>query len=364
MAARTVATRLASQSSKLTVRILSGIQPTGTPHLGNYLGAVRQWAKLQHDVTTTKDGDAVLYSIVDMHALTTPHPDPNSLRQSVLDTAAVLLAAGIDPKGCILFQQSHVLEHAALQWALTCGTSMGWVARMTQWKSKAGNPLHSDEIPEGLKMGLFSYPVLMAADILLYKATKIPVGEDQHQHLELTRLIARSFNKTYKTNVFPMPQAMTVPSAKRIMSLTNPLSKMSKSDPAPHSRIHLTDTDTAIAAALKRATTDSDPSITYDPSTRPGVANLLGIYASCRDIADPAALVAPGGELAGVQGHAKLKQHVTDVVVATVSPIRDEYLRLKQDPAVVQQVLQDGADRARELAQPTWKQVSQVMGMA
>ncbi|ORZ30603.1 Aminoacyl-tRNA synthetase [Catenaria anguillulae PL171] len=251
--------------------VLSGIQPTGTPHLGNYLGAVRQWSQLQHS------HPCVLYSIVDLHALTA-HPPvaPAVLRQSIRDTAALLLAAGIDPAKSALFQQSHVPAHANLAWVLTCLSSAGWLARMTQWKAKAGGgaaAVASEQgVPPGLKMGLFSYPVLMAADILVYQATHIPVGDDQLQHLELARLIAKTFNSTYKTDLFPMPQAITLTSGKRIMSLTDPTSKMSKSAPSDSSRIHLTDSNDVIVKKIRRAVTDSAPTITFDTTNRPASA--------------------------------------------------------------------------------------------
>ncbi|KAI9164242.1 Tryptophan--tRNA ligase, mitochondrial [Blastocladiella emersonii ATCC 22665] len=339
--------------------VLSGIQPTGIPHLGNYLGALQHWVALQSGTAP------VLYSIVDLHALTAHPPvSPSALRDSIADTARLLLATGIDPDRSVLFQQSRVAGHTQLQWVLTCGASMGWLARMTQWKTKAGTAVGSDAVPPGLKMGLFAYPVLMAADILIYRATQVPVGEDQHQHLELARTLAKHFNATYKTDLFPLPNAMTTPSSKRIMSLTDPTAKMSKSHPSAFSRIHLTDTDAEITKKIRRAVTDADPAITWSPASRPGVANLLSLYAACAGVADPATLLETGGELAGVSGHAALKARVADRIVATVQPVRDAYVRLGDDPAYVQAVLEKGNGRAREIADQTWSEVSKVIGIA
>ncbi|KAJ3348979.1 hypothetical protein GGF32_005885 [Allomyces javanicus] len=336
-------------------RILSGIQPTGVPHLGNFLGALRQWVQLQDQPAQT-----VVYSIVDLHALTAHPPvPPAALRDSIHNSARVLLALGIDPKKSILFQQSQVPAHTQLQWVLTCVTSVGWLNRMTQWKTKAGSSPADTAPPAALKMGLFAYPVLQAADILIYRATHVPVGEDQHQHLELARDIAKVFNTTYKTNLFPMPQAVST-SAKRIMSLTDPTAKMSKSHANPKSRIDLTDSDATIAKKIRGAVTDSDPSVTWDPEHRPGVANLLSLYAACRDL-DPAGL--PEGELKGVVGMANLKQKVAECVVDTVRPVRDEYLRLGGEEGYVKAVLEEGNARARAEADATWEMVMKAVGM-
>ncbi|KNE71252.1 tryptophan-tRNA ligase [Allomyces macrogynus ATCC 38327] len=336
-------------------RILSGIQPTGVPHLGNFLGALRQWVQLQDQPAQT-----VVYSIVDLHALTAHPPvPPATLRDSIHNSARVLLALGINPKKSILFQQSQVPAHTQLQWVLTCVTSVGWLNRMTQWKTKAGSSPADAAPPAALKMGLFAYPVLQAADILIYRATHVPVGEDQHQHLELARDIAKVFNTTYKTNLFPMPQAVST-SAKRIMSLTDPTAKMSKSHANPKSRIDLTDSDSTIAKKVRGAVTDSDPTVTWDPDTRPGVANLLSLYAACRDL-DPASL--PEGELKGVVGMVNLKKKVAECVVDTVRPVRDEYLRLGGEVGYVKAVLEEGNARARAEADATWEMVMKAVGM-
>ncbi|KAG0083621.1 Tryptophan--tRNA ligase, mitochondrial, partial [Podila epicladia] len=261
--------------------IFSGIQPTGQPHLGNYLGAISNWVTLQeqaHDANET-----LLFSVVDLHAITMPQ-NPDKLRKERREMAVTLLACGIDPKKCILFEQSKVSGHAELAWILNCMTPFGWLARMTQWKSKMGvtrgiQSLEDVNSTAGLQLGLFAYPVLMAADVLLYKATKIPVGEDQVQHLELARDIAVTFNKTVKQPFFPLPRPV-ITETKRVMSLRDPTNKMSKSDPSDQTRINLVDTPKVIRSKIRKATTDEIRGISYDRAERPAVANLVDMYAA------------------------------------------------------------------------------------
>ncbi|KAL7752255.1 Tryptophan--tRNA ligase, mitochondrial [Sorochytrium milnesiophthora] len=336
--------------------VLSGIQPTGVPHLGNYLGALRSWVTLSRDESASQ----VLFSVVDLHALTTPaKTTPVQLSESIVTTASVLLACGIDTSRCALFQQSQVSAHAELAWVLSCTASMGWLSRMTQWKSKfksAENPLDPSL---GMKLGLYSYPVLQAADILAYRATHVPVGEDQHQHLELARDIAKAFNSTYGTNYFPLPAAMSFTPTKRIMSLRDPKSKMSKSDPLPASRIELTDSADDIARKIRRSVTDSHKYVSLDREERPGVANLLSIYAGLRDVTPEAA----AEELASCDMQS-LKERVTEVVVESLMPVRSRFLELQGDRAYVLSVLREGRDKARSIADGNWRQVQRLVGIA
>src|ERR1700722_10773576 len=247
-------------------RIFSGIQPTGNLHLGNYLGAIRNWVALQHDYEC-------IFCIVDLHALTMPQ-DPLELRHSTREVAGAYIAAGIDVEHCIIFNQSMVSAHAELAWLLSCLTPLGWLNRMTQFKEKAGKQR------DLAGLGLYAYPVLMAADILGYKATHVPVGEDQKQHLELARDIAGAFNRFYGTEYFPLPEPLIQGAATRVMSLRDGTQKMSKSDESDYSRILLTDNAETIGLKFRKAKSDSLPTIEYEPETRPEVANLINIYAA------------------------------------------------------------------------------------
>ncbi|KAK9242931.1 hypothetical protein V1506DRAFT_546013 [Lipomyces tetrasporus] len=338
--------------------VFSGIQPTGVAHLGNYLGALRAWGQLS--ASPPQQFDHTIFSIVDLHALTMP-PAPDKLREYKRTSAALILASGVDPEKCILYVQSDVSGHAELCWILSCFSDFGHLNRMTQWKSKmnlTSNSSVMDAAVENLRLGLFAYPVLQAADVLLYKATHVPVGEDQIQHLELTRHIAKRFNSSYNTNVFPLPEVLLTRTP-RLMSLRDPAKKMSKSDPAEQSRIMINDSPELIRAKIKRAITDGNKSVSYDPATRPGVANLIDMVAglqnrSPEEVAD---------DLTGFSGHAELKDFVADVITRELEPVREKFERLSRDPEYLDHVLRSGAERARVIAQATLKEVKTTVGI-
>ncbi|KAI1309328.1 Tryptophan--tRNA ligase, mitochondrial [Mortierella claussenii] len=340
--------------------IFSGIQPTGQPHLGNYLGAISNWVTLQEQAHHAEE--TLLFSIVDLHAITVPQ-DPKKLRKERREMAITLLACGIDPEKCILFEQSKVPGHSELAWILNCMTPVGWLARMTQWKSKLGvskgaQSLEDVETTKGLQLGLFAYPVLMAADILLYRATKIPVGEDQLQHLELARDIAQTFNKFTKSKFFSLPQSLVTQETKRVMSLRDPTNKMSKSDPLDHTRINLVDTPDVIASKIRRATTDAIRGISYSRAERPAVANLIDIYAAMKHVSVEDV----------VQEHrdsstAVFKEALTETLVTALKPIQKEMERLEKEDAYVQKVLDQGAERAAEMARPNLLEVQKLVGL-
>ena len=326
-------------------RIFSGVQPTGNLHLGNYLGAIRNWARLQ------KDYDC-LYCVVDLHAITVPQ-DPKELTANTREVTAGLIAAGIDPKENIIFNQSQVPGHAELAWIFNCVARLGWLNRMTQFKEKAGK--HR----ENATVGLFAYPNLMAADILLYKATHVPVGDDQKQHLELSRDIAQAFNSMFNVELFPQPEPIILETAARVMSLRDGSKKMSKSDPSDYSRINMADTADDIAQKIRKARTDPEP-LPAEPGgleTRPEAANLIGIYAALSD--QPVAAVC--AEFAGAS-FSDFKGRLTDLAVANLGPIGDEMKRLAGDPAEIDAVLRDGAERARALAEPILREAQDAMG--
>ncbi len=329
----------------MTQRIFSGVQPTGNLHLGNYLGAIRNWVKLQ-------DAYECLFCVVDMHAITI-WQEPNALRQSTREVAAAMIAAGIDAKKHIIFNQSQVSGHAELAWIFNCVARLGWLDRMTQFKEKAGKD------KKRASVGLYAYPNLMAADILLYKATHVPVGEDQKQHLELARDIAQKFNNDYGKDIFPLPEPMILGTATRVMSLKDGTKKMSKSDPSDLSRINMADDVNAIARKIKKAKTDPDnlPESTTGLDGRPEARNLLGIYAALADTTLDAAVA----EFAGKQFSA-LKEALADVALAKIGPIQDEYRRLLADKAEIDAVLADGGERARALAEPVLREVQSVVG--
>lgn len=329
----------------MSERIFSGVQPTGNLHLGNYLGAIRNWVKLQDDF------DCV-FCVVDLHAITV-WQDPSSLRTATREVAAAMIAAGVDPKKHIIFNQSQVSGHAELAWIFNCVARMGWLGRMTQFKEKAGKDR------ENASVGLFAYPNLMAADILLYKGTHVPVGEDQKQHLELARDIAQKFNNDFKTETFPVPEPLILGTATRVMSLKDGSSKMSKSDPSDLSRINMTDDAETISRKIRKAKTDPDllPETIKGLEGRPEARNLLGIYAALTDTTLDAAVT----EFAGQQFSA-LKERLSDVAVAKLAPIQDEYRRLLGDKAVIDDALADGAERARAIAEPVLREVQDVIG--
>lgn len=331
--------------------ILSGIQPTGDINLGNYLGAIRNWVALSRAQNATPQNS--LFCVVDLHAITLPQ-DPNNLRQAVLEAAASYIACGLDPAHNSIFVQSHVSGHAELGWILGCQTPLGWMYRMTQFKDKAGK----DRDNSGL--GLLAYPALMAADILLYKATQVPVGEDQKQHVELTRDIAGAFNHQFGTNFFPMPEPLMMGEATRVMSLRDGTKKMSKSDPSDQSRINLVDSADTIADKIKRAKTDPDalPSDAAGLANRPEARNLLTIYAAIQG----KSLVDVLPEVGGSQ-FSGFKAKLTEALVAHLTPIGGMMQELLADTAYLQQVLTTGAVNANALANPTLQGVMKLMGL-
>lgn len=326
-------------------RIFSGIQPTGNLHLGNYLGAIRNWVTMQKDYEC-------IFCIVDLHAITLPQ-DPAALRQSTREVTAAYIAAGINPDECIIFNQSTVSGHAELAWILGCHTPMGWLNRMTQFKEKAGKRR------DMAMSGLYTYPVLMAADILLYKATDVPVGEDQKQHLELARDVAGAFNRYYDTEFFPLPEPRIFGSATRVMSLRDGNAKMSKSDPSDQSRITFTDNADAIANKIKRAKTDPDvlPSDAKGLEGRPEAENLVGIYGALADKTIDQVLADFGGK-----GFGQFKPALAELAVSVLSPITSEMNRMLADPAYVDGVLRHGYERANAIAAENLKEVKRLVG--
>ncbi len=323
--------------------IFSGIQPSGTLTLGNYIGALRNFKLLEDDYQC-------IYCVVDMHAITV-RQDPAALRRRCLELAAIYIASGLDPKKNIIYCQSHVSGHAELAWILNCFTYMGELQRMTQFKDKAQK--HADNI----NAGLFTYPTLMAADILLYQTDLVPIGADQKQHLELTRDIAQRFNGVYG-DVFTVPEGYFGKVGSRIMSLQDPTRKMSKSDPED-TFISLLDLPDAIRRKVKRAVTDSEADIRFDPVNKPGVSNLLSIIAALtgQSVEEAAA------ELQG-QGYGKLKDRVSECVIETLAPLQSEHRRLMADKAYLQGVLKENADIANGMALRTLRKVQRKVGFA
>jgi tryptophanyl-tRNA synthetase len=326
-------------------RIFSGVQPSGDLHLGNYLGALRNWARLQHDYEC-------IYCVVDLHAITVPQ-DPAVLRASIREVAAGIVAAGVDPKHCILFNQSQVPQHAELAWIFNCVARIGWLNRMTQFKEKAGKDR------ENATVGLYAYPVLQAADILAYKATHVPVGEDQKQHLELSRDIAQAFNSMFGQEFFPQPEPLILGAATRVMSLRDGTKKMSKSDPSDYSRINMTDEADVIALKVRRAKTDPNPlpETLTELEERPEADNLVGIYAALSD-REPADVLT---EFAG-KGFSEFKQSLVDLSVDKLGPIGSEMKRLTAAPDEIDRVLKDGAERARAIAEPIVRAAQDLVG--
>jgi tryptophanyl-tRNA synthetase len=327
-------------------RILSGVQPTGNLHLGNYLGAIRNFVRLQGEYDC-------LFCVVDQHAIT-QWQEPKELALQTREIAAAFLAAGLDAKNNIIFNQSSVPAHAQLAWIFNCVARIGWMNRMTQFKEKAGKDR------ENASLGLYAYPSLMAADILIYKATHVPVGEDQKQHLELTRDIAIKFNNDFGVpDYFPITEPLIFGAATRVMSLRDGTKKMSKSDASDYSRINLTDDADAIAQKIRKAKTDPQPmpETEADAAKRPEADNLLGIYAALADKTKAAVV----RDFAGQQFSA-FKNALTDLAVAKVGPIGGEMQRLVKDPAYVDSVLRDGVARANALAQPILDEVYRIVG--
>lgn len=326
-------------------RIFSGVQPTGNLHLGNYLGAIRNWVALQNDFES-------VYCVVDLHAITVPQ-DPAALRRSTREVAASLIASGIDTDTSILFNQSQVKEHAELGWLFNCVTRLGWLNRMTQFKEKAGKNR------ENATVGLYSYPTLMAADILAYQATHVPVGEDQKQHLELTRDIATAFNSMFGVEFFPQPEPLIQGTAARVMSLRNGSSKMSKSDESDFTRINLTDDTDLITSKLKKAKTDPEalPSEIDGLEGRPEARNLVGIFAGLSGRSEADVLAEYGG-----QGFGVFKPALAELTVSVISPISQKMNALLEDEAEIDKILAKGADRARAISAPILAQVKDIMG--
>ena len=326
-------------------RIFSGVQPTGNLHLGNYLGAIRNWVALQ-------DSFESIYCVVDLHAITVAQ-DPAQLRQSTREVAASLIAAGISPERAIIFNQSQVPQHSQLAWIFSCVARLGWLNRMTQFKEKAGKNR------ENAHVGLYSYPILMAADILAYRGTHVPVGEDQKQHLELTRDIAQSFNQAYDVEFFPLPEPQILGSATRVMSLRDGASKMSKSDMSDNSRINLTDDRDQIAQKIRKAKTDPDalPSEEAGLEGRPEAQNLVGIYAALAGSSVGAVLAEFGGK-----GFGDFKPALADLSVEVLSPIGDNMRSLLENVDHIDHILEGGAARAEAIAAPIIDEVNEIVG--
>lgn len=326
-------------------RIFSGVQPTNKLTLGNYLGAIRNWVDLQHTAES-------IFCIVDLHAITL-YQDPQELHQATLGVAAAYLAAGIDPAKSLIFVQSQVPFHTELSWLLSCMTPMGWLNRMTQFKDKAGKD------KEKACLGLYAYPVLMAADILAYKATHVPVGEDQKQHLEMARDLAGSFNHLYGEDFFPLPEPLIQGPAPRVMSLRDGTSKMSKSDPSDFSRIHLLDSDDEIAQKIRKAKTDPEPlpDSVKGLEDRPEAKNLLTIYAALQGITLEQAVAQTKGQQFSV-----FKPLLADVLIHHLSPLRREMEKYLNDPAYVMKILNQGREKAAAISGPVTQEVKQKIG--
>jgi tryptophanyl-tRNA synthetase len=338
-----------------TPRVFSGMQPTGNLHLGNYLGAMVQWVEMQRS-------HECIFCVVDMHAITL-WQDPADLTRQIRSVTAAYLAAGIDPKKSILFNQSQVAEHAELTWVLSCVARLGWLNRMTQFKEKAGKDR------ENASVGLYAYPVLMAADILAYRATHVPVGDDQKQHLELARDIAQKFNNDFAESIrrvgiadgifFPQPEPVIMGPATRVMSLRDGTKKMSKSDPSDLSRINMTDDADTIAKKIQKAKTDPDPLPSEEAGLeqRPEADNLVGIYAALASTTKAGVL----RDFGGAQFSA-FKKALAEVAVSRVGPVNAEMQRLLADPAEIDRILAHGARRARAIAKPIMDDVKDVVG--
>jgi len=333
--------------------VFSGIQPTGIPHLGNYLGALQRWVQQQDeaDENTTN-----IYSLVDLHAITV-RQDPAQLRQWRRESLAVLLAVGLNPDKSTIFFQSQVPAHSELMWILSCTASVGYLSRMTQWKSKMALQDNAKPFDTPLQLGLFSYPVLQAADILVHRATHVPVGEDQAQHLEFARNCAAGFNSVYG-RIFVEPETVLSP-AKRIMSLTNPTKKMSKSDTNEKSRIVITDDSTIIKKKINKAVTDSEDVITFDPQNRPGLSNLLQVLSYAEGRGNP-----PESLARDLQDSSKkaIKERLADAVDAMLSPVRERYKEIIQNEKYLEDVALQGAEKASANAAQTMNLVHQAIG--
>jgi tryptophanyl-tRNA synthetase len=341
--------------AKFPERVFSGVQPTGNLHLGNYLGAIKRFVEMQKT-------HPCIYCVVDLHAMTLPH-EPTQLALTTREVTAAFLACGIDPKTNIVFNQSQVAEHAELAWIFDCVARLGWLNRMTQFKEKAGKDR------ENASIGLFNYPVLMAADILIYRATHVPVGDDQKQHLELARDIAQKFNNDFAASIgthghgdsfFPLPEPLIQGPATRVMSLRDGTKKMSKSDPSEYSYIALTDDPDTIVQKIRKAKTDPEPlpSEVEGLKRRPEADNLVGIFAGLNDEAKGDVLARFGGSQ-----FSAFKTALADLAIEKLSPIRAEILRLSGDPAYTDAVLATGAEKARVIARPNMDAIKDILGL-
>ncbi|OSP56074.1 tryptophan--tRNA ligase [Pseudoruegeria sp. SK021] len=338
---------LTADAPSFPKRVFSGVQPTNRLQLGNYLGAVKRFVDMQNS------GAETLYCIVDLHALSV-WQDPADLTRATRELTAGYIASGLDPEKSILFNQARVPEHTQLAWIFNCVARMGWMSRMTQFKDKAGKNR------ENASVGLFTYPALMAADILVYHATHVPVGDDQKQHIELTRDVAAKFNNDFKTPFFPMTEPVIEGAATRVMSLRDGTKKMSKSDPSDMSRINLTDDADTIAQKFRKARTDPDPlpETFAELAERPEARNLINIYAGLADISVDAVMAEVSG-----QAFSEFKPRLADLAVAKLSPISTEMERLMRDPAEIDRILANGAERARAIAAPILKRTYEITGL-
>ena len=328
-------------------RILSGVQPSGDLHLGNYLGAIKNFVTLQKAYEC-------FFCVVDLHAITV-WQDPAQLAQKTREVTAAFVASGIDPNENVLFVQSQVPQHSQLAWIFSCVARMGWLNRMTQFKDKAGKD------KEKVSVGLFSYPTLMAADILIYLATHVPVGEDQKQHLELTRDIAQKFNNDFKTDIFPIPEPLILGEATRVMSLRDGTKKMSKSDPSDYSRIMLNDNVDEIIQKIKKARTDTLPlpSNILDASKRPEVLNLITIFAGLNNFSIDRVMQNYSGKEFSI-----FKKDLADLVVEKIAPISQEIKKLMQDKSYLDGILKQGQQKATAVAEPVLNQVYEIIGFS
>lgn len=331
--------------TKFKERVFSGVQPSGNLTLGNYLGAIRNWVDLQNSHES-------IFCVVDLHAITV-WQDPDVLRAATREVAAGMIACGVDPKKSIIFNQSQVPQHAELAWIFHCVTRLGWLNRMTQFKDKAGKN------KERASVGLYVYPDLMAADILLYRATHVPVGDDQKQHLELTRDIAQKFNSDYGVECFPEVEPLILGEATRVMSLRDGSMKMSKSDPSDNSRINLTDDRDTIAKKIRKARTDSEPlpETVEELDGRAEARNLVSIFAALGGKSMKEVCASYAG-----QGFAGFKRDLADLSVDVLGPITEEMKRLNEEKTFVDSVLRDGAQSAQELAEPVLRDVHEIVG--
>ncbi|KAL3236576.1 tryptophan--tRNA ligase MSW1 [Nakaseomyces bracarensis] len=339
--------------------VFSMVQPTGKFHLGNYLGATRVWKEL---CEMKQPEQKLVFGVADLHAVTVPKPDANEFRQLRHEAIASILSVGVDPERASLMYQSALPEHATLHWMLSTLAPMGYLNRMTQWKSKSNlkeDREASDKEIGAVKLGLFSYPVLQAADILIYRATHVPVGDDQSQHLELTRTLAENFNKLYKTDYFPLPNTLLAPT-KKILSLISPeTKKMSKSDPNQDGVIYVNDTPDEITRKIRKARTDSiTDRFNYDPQARPGVSNLINIVSGILQV--PIQQVEE--QVSKFSNYGEFKSYVTEVVVEELRQPRENFQRYMEDPSYLESVVTKGTAEAQEMTQKTINDVMKIMG--